>query len=310
MTTATADSSLIELVRTALAKSELPLKATDLKKNIPNPQKKQITPELLDEIAASGRIVAYPPLKGKTVSFGLKDLATLSREAILRDVSAEPRTWAELKKRPSIKAVASLQSAKDLDASREWLIGRGELYEWPKTGAKGSSVRYATRPADADEFLSASAAFQKARTKFLEELAKIAKGLARAGVSTADVERSAFTILSGRSAEAKESQPSNVPTDDRPSYPPELSTIILTGMVEEEPAAAGGAPVSIRNLRRALAFQIPGKQVFDDALRGMADEGVLALHRHDFPGGLTDFEREELVSDGRGGFYVAVSRRS
>lgn len=306
MTTTTTDNALFEVLRSALVKSDMPLTLANLKKSLPNPYKKQVTSAVLEELVAAGQCFLFK--KGKSVSFGLKSLATLTRDAILEDIAQEPESWTNLKKRPRIKVAAGLQTAKELDAAREKLIDAGRVFEWPKSGTKGI-VRYSDRPVDARQFLDESKAFETAKDKFLGELRKLAGALSKSGLTEAEVRRSAFSILTGEAREPVARTP-NLARKEEVPYSPELATFILDRMIDEEPAAANGAPVSIRNLRRAAAFQIPAKQVFDDTLRGMAAEGVLCLHWHDFPGGLSDFEREELVPDGRGGYYIAVSRRA
>jgi hypothetical protein len=77
-------------------------------------------------------------------------------------------------------------------------------------------------------------------------------------------------------------------------------------MVQIKPAAAGGALVSLRELRRSVAVQ--GKN-FDRAVLHLAEEGRVALHHHDYPGSLTEEERNEMVSDDRGTYYIGVSLR-
>ena len=80
-------------------------------------------------------------------------------------------------------------------------------------------------------------------------------------------------------------------------------------MVEVVPAAVNGALVSLRDLRRSMDFQNVDKSTFDQAVLRLADQGKVALHRHDFPVGLSPEDRAELVTDATGDFYVGIALR-
>lgn len=81
---------------------------------------------------------------------------------------------------------------------------------------------------------------------------------------------------------------------------------LVTLMKSIEPAADNGALVAARDLRRAANL---GKSQFDDAVLGLARQGRLMLHRHDFASGLPVGERDELVTDGAGAYYVGMAIR-
>jgi hypothetical protein len=51
------------------------------------------------------------------------------------------------------------------------------------------------------------------------------------------------------------------------------------------------------------------KQLFDRAVLELARQGRLSLHRHDFPSSLSPAERDELVTDGAGAYYVGMALR-
>jgi len=48
------------------------------------------------------------------------------------------------------------------------------------------------------------------------------------------------------------------------------------------------------------------KKDFDRAVLSLASQGKVALHHHDFPTSLSQAEREALVQDERGTYYVGV----
>ncbi len=88
-----------------------------------------------------------------------------------------------------------------------------------------------------------------------------------------------------------------------------LESRILERMVEVVPAAANGALVSLRDLWDAMQFQVPDKSSFDRAVLRLAEQGRVALHRHDLPGDLRDEERADFVPGGNGVFYVGIAVR-
>ena len=64
-----------------------------------------------------------------------------------------------------------------------------------------------------------------------------------------------------------------------------------------------------RDLRRSMDFQNVEKSSFDQAVLRLADQGKVALHRHDFPAGLSTEDCAELVTDATGDFYVGIALR-
>ncbi len=81
---------------------------------------------------------------------------------------------------------------------------------------------------------------------------------------------------------------------------------LLALMRQIEPGADNGALVPARNLRRAAQLD---KRDFDGRVLDLARAGRLTLHRHDFATGLSTTERDELVCDGAGTFYVGMALR-
>lgn len=301
--TVTADDELVGLIHRALEKAGGPLSASTLARQIPKPFKRdaRALTAVLDDEAARGRL--HRLVRGKSTSYGQEPAEAVARRELAGAVSDAPKTWSDLKKGAGLKAAAKWLTSKQLDALRDDLLREGRFYEWPKTGGKGAAVRYSTRPADPRAYLD------KALAAFRKDLAKLAMTLAKAGVTPADVERAAREAL----AESPGVEAPAVPqTPARPDVRAgsDVAALIVDRMVLEDPAAATGAPVSLRNLRRAVAFLLPDGTSFDDAVVRLAEEGTVSLHRHDYPAGLTDGERAEMVSDGRGGYYTAISVRS
>jgi hypothetical protein len=61
--------------------------------------------------------------------------------------------------------------------------------------------------------------------------------------------------------------------------------------------------VSIRELRRSAGL---AKSTFDNTVLSLALKGKVALHHHDFPSSLPPDERDELVRDEQGTYYVGI----
>lgn len=85
-----------------------------------------------------------------------------------------------------------------------------------------------------------------------------------------------------------------------------LPVDLVALMQQIEPGALRGALVGARDLRRAA--EMPKEKFDAEALR-LAKAGTLSLHRHDYPASMTPAERDELVTDGRGTFYVGMALR-
>jgi hypothetical protein len=98
--------------------------------------------------------------------------------------------------------------------------------------------------------------------------------------------------------------------DSLPALGESLLARIIERMVDIDPGAANGALVRLRELRRAMDFQNIEKSTFDRAVLQLADAGKVALHRHDYPTGLSEQDRAELVTNGKGDYFVGIALRS
>ncbi|MCP4345097.1 MAG: hypothetical protein GY795_06170 [Desulfobacterales bacterium] len=83
--------------------------------------------------------------------------------------------------------------------------------------------------------------------------------------------------------------------------------MILDKIIEIEPAARRQALVSIPDLR--IALDLP-KQVFDQAILNLASQEKIFLHRHVHPGRMSQEERNQMVADGQGDYYMGVVLRN
>ena len=67
-----------------------------------------------------------------------------------------------------------------------------------------------------------------------------------------------------------------------------------------------GTLVALRDIRDVAMMS---KVEFDTAIFALAQQGLISLHRHDFPKSLSQSERDEMVTDNQGNYYVGVAIR-
>lgn len=237
----------------------------------------------LKELVAQGRAHLWQP--AKTSHYCLFDPRAAVREIILKALSVGPLTERELiewvrKKLPQYSATHLREDLSPLLLSRRVL-------EHPRYGKM--KARYGLNPPDPGPYLEKAVMEVKAVHKFLSpfeiSLDTIFQALGQAlGPSdgTAAVSR-------GRTGE--EAPPANA------------ERAILEGITRLQPLGQRRALVSIRELRRSLRL---AKSDFDTAVLSLALKGRVALHYHDFPSSLSPEEREELVRDERGTYYVGI----
>ena len=97
---------------------------------------------------------------------------------------------------------------------------------------------------------------------------------------------------------------------DGPQVPqPEIDDLILKGMHDLDSAVDHGASVLLRDLRKHMPAVYRGHDTFDTAVLRLADQDRIVLHRDDHPAGLTEAERDELVRDENGTYYISIARR-
>ena len=85
--------------------------------------------------------------------------------------------------------------------------------------------------------------------------------------------------------------------------------LIVERMIQLKPAAATGALVSIRDLRRSIKKENIDKERFDETVMALARRGIVDLHRHDLPSSLSMEERDEMLVDKHGNYYIGIALR-
>ena len=140
------------------------------------------------------------------------------------------------------------------------------------------------------------------------QLTKIVAQLEAAGVTQVALMQAARGLLeqAGLLLVDSDRAATNGGLADSPPTLPADSFGLLTLMRKIEPGAERGALVSARELRHAASLDKPH---FDRAVLDLARQGRLMLHRHDYASGLSAAERDELVTDDAGAFYVGMALR-
>jgi hypothetical protein len=273
----------------ALRRVDGPITASDLAKRIAGPLKFKegdLIP-VLDECVAAGSLHAFPKAtpKGKP-RFWDRDALTFARLTILGVVSAKgPQTHASLRK--AVKWLSDVQFAQvyeDLRTSRELL---------PHPPLTGSRELFGNRPPSPGLYLK----------NIGTQLAKVVDKLRAAGVSREDLRRALVELIEAAGVPFG-------PTGGPPgpsTLPPRTGSIDLISLMKRlEPGAERGALVGTRDLRRAARLD---KAHFDSAVLELSRQGRVSLHRHDYPASLSLEERDELVTDGAGTYYVGLALR-
>ncbi|WP_437190875.1 hypothetical protein [Planctomicrobium sp. SH527] len=208
-------------------------------------------------------------------------------------------TWGEqlirqtLEKKGPQPHAAVLKSANVLTEAEfaeliESKIARGELFLHPPVG-KIKKPLLATQPPRPEPYLQPVA----------QQLQTAIAALRAAQVPEDQLRRALVQIVEGTGI--------SFGTQSTPRPTSHASSVDLEALIRHiEPGAAQGALVGIRDLRRAAGISKPE---FDSMLLELSRQGQVSLHRHDYPASLTAEERNDLVVDPHGTYYVGVALR-
>jgi hypothetical protein len=193
------------------------------------------------------------------------------------------KTWTEA------RIVNRLSTAFGSRAARAGVVRRlaaeGVLFAHPPYRA-GGARRFALKPAEPEAYIPKD---------LLGQLKALCRRLDQVGIPPERV----FAALR-RGVEPRRRTPGVE----------ELGGLILKAALEVKPAAAHGALVLLPELWQAVRRTVADKADFDRAVLHLAGEGRVDLHEHDHPQSLTALDRSELVTDGRGSWFVGLAIRS
>jgi hypothetical protein len=268
---------LPDLILTFMAKSQVAT-ASKIKTNIKLPL--EMVQTALNELVDGGRLHLWQP--GKAPYFCLSEPRKTALETILTALAAGPLTEKELV--ASVRKKLPGYQVMDL---KEHLSYSKQFYEYPKYGK--IKTKYGLKPPEPEPYLG----------KALQEITAVQRLFAPYRVSIEAIHAALGRELGLRGDTL-------VPPREKPhaeETPDETETLILKGITRLQPPGQGRALVSIRELRRSAGL---AKSAFDKTVLSLALKGQVALHHHDFPSGLSPNERDELVRDEQGTYYVGI----
>jgi hypothetical protein len=289
-------TDLRTIARDAIQKAALeaaePFTAKDLASRVQVPVKlseAEIGP-VLDELVTTKVLHSIPPktAKGKP-QYWRHDVLELGRRVVAQTIHTKgPQTQVNLRK--ALKSFNDSQFHEIVSTMR----ANGSLTAHPPLGATKQEL-LGTRPPSAALYLK----------DIGTQLKKVVGLLTAAHVSTDELRRTAVQLLSEAGIPLGSGSGSSDAPDARPTTVAE--TVDLMGVMKRiEPGAERGALVGARELRNAVRMP---KAEFDHAIMELARQGQLSLHRHDYATSLSQQERDELVTDGNGTFYVGMAFR-
>jgi hypothetical protein len=265
-----------------------PMTAGQLSKLLVAPHKlteAKLTP-ILEEFVKTSRLKLFDAktAKGKPRYWdrGVNELGQSLITAAIAKKGPQART--------ALRTAAKQVPDETFEAAMKSLQDTGAIFEHPPLLKK--KQLFGTTPPSPGPYLAAIAT----------QLTKVVDQLLAAKVPQSEVRRVLLELVEATGISVF----SRAAAQEAASPPPVADVDLLTLMKRIEPAAENGALVPARDLRRAANIE---KTRFDHAVLDLARQGRVMLHRHDFAAGLSEVERDELVTDGRGTYYVGMALR-
>lgn len=282
---------LEEMLERIFDTAEGPLSISQIRDQIP--QAVRPSAGALEEVLGRQGITRYPGRSG-TAAFLNRTPAELATAKLLARMQGGPRTRAEV-----VGAVAALKalgtlSRKEVETCFDRLLQSNEVRKLPAyVGAR--TPLFSVGPARPADYLE-------------HALSRIAGKLE---VHPRDL-LLAIPELAERWIEDPQHQsppPTAAESGDRSHEPVPASEIearIVQAIAEINPRAAEGDLVAVSDLRHRFDWQLD-KGTFDRTLVTLASQRRIALHPFDRAELVSPEEREQLVDDGQGRFFNAVS---
>jgi len=278
------ESVLSEKILNGLAQQNQPKTAKELRRLLTGPFKlpEDRLIELLTSLVTKGKIFEWPAKgKGKPRYWKEQPSQFISKK-IVEGLTEKPLTSLELKKVLGKQLFGIPKPKKDIDHGIQSLLLQGTILQHPKVG--GIKAKLGLRPPDPKPYLQ----------KVQKELDQVFKMLAPSQVSREAINKALFNLLGISTI-------SEVPLEEPRIL--DLEDQIISEMVKIEPRASTGALVSLQRLRKSLGLE---KELFDRTIINMAKKSRIILHEHSFPMGVSEEERNYLVDDKKGHWYVGA----
>jgi hypothetical protein len=210
-------------------------------------------------------------------------------KAILAVLQEGPLVPAELKQRVR-RTVTGLTDA-DYKACVAELSKQRKVYGRRKRAANGKPTKtvaaYSLAPV-ADEFV----------TPVVERWKEMRAEAAAAGLKDETLVAALLDALGLSGSSSPRPTPGPPPGQDRDE--------VLRSVRAHVAREGHGALIPIRRLRSTLQL---AKDRFDAALLELYGDDAIILHHHDYVGNLSEAERNELVMDRHGNYYIGVALR-
>lgn len=241
------------------------------------------------ELIQRRRVFAASVVRNRKRYWG-KDEEQLAQQALRELLGAAPRSAKQL--------VADLAKKVRTGASETWrkdqvakLRKSDGIHEHPK-GGKAKAATLALSPPVADTYVTEG---------LLEPLRGLLGKLKRAGVAEGEVLAAVAKRLGIETRAIPEAKPA---TDD------EVKRLIFEGMEAVNPRAGQMAPVSLPELREWMPQGCRGRETFDRVILALVSEERVSLQSHDYAPDLSERERRKLVQDGKGNYFVIITKRA
>lgn len=318
-----------EAIVQLLRDSDQPLTVAEIKKRYPQSKKPsdQKLRQAVETLLLSSQIFECPP-KGKSTRYWIRDEEQLIREKILE--LTRHKAWTKMTLDKELvkvipKGTTPAWRTKLLDRMRKEEL----LYEHPPV--RGTAFLLAASPVNPRQYLTPT---------MLKQLSAAWKKLEKVGVSVDQVLLIVREQLAPNSVPGQEagSEATTSPTDlsltsalgnssvkevvgSAPTLAPsapatavslpdlEINDLIFKGMLDLEANAAEGAMVSTSELRRWMPPEYQHQDTFDKAILQLAQEDRIYLYKDNDPNLVSEQERNEMVRDEQGNYYIYMAQR-
>ncbi len=248
--------------------------------------------QALQRAMQSQLIFSLPPktANGGARYFGRSPLE-YGRDCLLAELGKKG-ALAEAALRKAIAWLPQDEQVQVIDQLRQ----SGGLFAHPAIGTgKSKAILWGLQPPAPEPYLA----------PIRKLLASITEQLRGAEVSEVDLRRAVAAMV--ESVGISFGALSGMGHENQPAMSTGASVDLMRLMSQVDSRATRGALITARVLRRAAGLK---KAEFDHLAIQLARQGQIDLHEHDFPASLSTDEREELITDGQGRFYVGMAIRT
>jgi hypothetical protein len=290
----------LTVVMKILERSFMPLTADEIHQDIPvlYQLKKQDMIGLLQRQARAGTLHRWSAGPGsRKERFWHQDEAFYFQDRILSALSRQMLTKTDLLDNVKKDAVPCSKTllTRIVNTTLTVLIKEKTLFEIPPWGSYKKS-RYAAHPPDLKVYLE----------KTRKEFDRVCRKLKKTGIGDDQVFAAFENMLPLLRAAGVDNRNDLPSTLHEPDISEGILIRIVKTMIRIVPGAGKQAPVWIPDLRNAL--DLP-KDTFDRAVLNLAKQGKVFLNKHAHPAQMTDSEKETMIADSQGNYYVVVVLR-